>query len=632
MKERCTAVWLNNIRTQRLAERVLGRRMYTLGVDEKPIHFNEAGSQNVCTLEHRGVETVRLKTNHAASRERATVMTSTTDDPEMASSPAAMPIEFMIKAQSGKRTSLLSVPAGLEASVAWSTKGSYRQADMLRYMAKYLKLWTPERAAAKDYRVFQMDVARCHIGDNIIDFAWSRGYLTQYHYGGVTGALQVNDTDNHKEFEREFLGFEEAAVIQRQLVSPNDISRAPQEVLDDVLATWDLLDHALIGTGYKTNGLSVALDGSEDELISRDARVIWDACDMERLRREALAEVDAAMDKHVAAGKTLDMSLWRDLVQHPKDPGITPEGFEFEGELAPGERPWIEPHFAAAEEEKLEEEALNAELLRLDGPMFVSDADEDASRAIVAVDGDDPLAVREAAAFATQEKLLRRLRTWAGKNKLPASAREADRNRKRLARQKDHKPSAAAQTLLRRHLNQRGDAIREALRKQREAAREAKQLEAKRNADKLDKDAAKVLAKEKKKEMEEKLEALPKRFSAKVLGQGKADGGGKKEHQARCELVERTKLRSPPLPLELEAKWPDVKANYSRQMAIKYGSSVGRHFCLAVNGCIEELGKYYNRADIKKAKSSGNKRAFEAFFVLMRDGFPVHTAATHVDS
>ena len=65
---------------QQLAKRVLGRELPVEGIDEKPIHFNEAGSKNVSTLEHVGEGEVAYKHNPAASRERATVMTFTTDD------------------------------------------------------------------------------------------------------------------------------------------------------------------------------------------------------------------------------------------------------------------------------------------------------------------------------------------------------------------------------------------------------------------------------------------------------------------------------------------------------------------------------------------------------------------------
>ena len=60
--ERLRAMWLNLIRVRRLAERLFGNDLSKaiFGIDEKPIHFNEAGSKNMRTLEIEGATAVRL--------------------------------------------------------------------------------------------------------------------------------------------------------------------------------------------------------------------------------------------------------------------------------------------------------------------------------------------------------------------------------------------------------------------------------------------------------------------------------------------------------------------------------------------------------------------------------------------
>ena len=80
LKERCAAGWLNAFRVARLAERVLKRKLKFYGIDEKPVYFNESGSKNTNTLEIKGEDAVRLKTNHSASRERSSAMTMAVDD------------------------------------------------------------------------------------------------------------------------------------------------------------------------------------------------------------------------------------------------------------------------------------------------------------------------------------------------------------------------------------------------------------------------------------------------------------------------------------------------------------------------------------------------------------------------
>jgi hypothetical protein len=85
MTARLRAMWLNVIRVRRLAQLAVGNDLATkfYGCDEKPLHFNEGGSKNTRTLEIAGAPAVRLKRNHAASRERVSVMTLTTSDPTM---------------------------------------------------------------------------------------------------------------------------------------------------------------------------------------------------------------------------------------------------------------------------------------------------------------------------------------------------------------------------------------------------------------------------------------------------------------------------------------------------------------------------------------------------------------------
>lgn len=79
---RLRAMWLNTIRVRHLARIFLGHdmsdRIYS--IDEKPMHFNEGASKNKNTLEIQGAPAVKLKENHAASRQRLSVMTCATSN------------------------------------------------------------------------------------------------------------------------------------------------------------------------------------------------------------------------------------------------------------------------------------------------------------------------------------------------------------------------------------------------------------------------------------------------------------------------------------------------------------------------------------------------------------------------
>jgi hypothetical protein len=94
MTARLRAMWANTFRVRRLAQRLLGHDLdnHFYGIDEKPLHFNEGGSKCIRTLEIAGAPAVRLKQNHAATRERVSVMTMTTSNLAAIAVPGGLPV------------------------------------------------------------------------------------------------------------------------------------------------------------------------------------------------------------------------------------------------------------------------------------------------------------------------------------------------------------------------------------------------------------------------------------------------------------------------------------------------------------------------------------------------------------
>ena len=238
--ERLRAMWLNVIKIRRLLWHItgadVGNRIWS--IDEKPVHFNEGGSKLARTLEIAGAPSVALKENHAATRERVSIMTCVTSDPAVAGLARFPPLELLFRAKSDKRVRSLVLPENTNVSVQWAEKGSYREEHLLSYMNRWLEPWTPERLRAQDYRILMMDVARSHVGANVLDLAFARGYVPLFHYGCTTGVCQVNDTDCHGAFQRIYIDFEQAFFNNQQLYDPGNISRTAQQLLDDVVATW----------------------------------------------------------------------------------------------------------------------------------------------------------------------------------------------------------------------------------------------------------------------------------------------------------------------------------------------------------------------------------------------------------
>jgi hypothetical protein len=636
LKVRCAATWQNIQRVQQLAKRVLGKELPVEGIDEKPIHFNEAGSKNISTLSLPG-EDVTLKQDHANTRERATVMTFTTSDKAKAACPSKLPVEIMKKAGSARTLKDINLPTDMSVSVTWAPKGSYRHDDILRYIRLWCEDWTEARAAANDYRIMLLDVARSHIGSDIVDELWARGYLCMYHYGCVTGVIQVNDTDNHAQFEREYLAFEERSFLRRQLDDPSDIGRDFTEVVNDVISTWKVINHEQCAQGYKTTGLAVALPepgeliGPEDDCLGRAAKKVWDALAMPALRRDTLAQVNQALDDKEKSGELLTMALWRDLVQHPKNPpgpGVLPEGFEFEGELLPGEDPWIDAgdHVKLSQEEA-QEKAIDASL----DPDAVSvDFGEEmqaASLVLNAVDGEEPAVVEEAILAAREVAKCERLRAWAVSMRLPFAAREAQQKKISILKRKNPKAtkgSLKSRLLLHRGIRAKIEAECAVADKRRDAARERKALQVKNKAIILESKVALRLSAEKRKEIAAELAKLPRKFNSTDCGQELKDGGNNKHQTNRQNLLERLKLRAPLLPPAVELLWPHIRNNFARQAALFHKEYVGCFIIKEVNAVINDLGKYFTHPDpaVKKSSKAGCPRAFEQFVERMRVQWP----------
>ena len=154
----------------------------------------------------------------------------------MASCAEYMPIELLVRGKSKRRTAGLVIPANTLVSTAWGEKGSYRLANIQKFLDRYLEPWSELRAEEGDWLILMLDVAQSHCGPGVIASAHARGYAFLYHYGCTTGVAQVNDTDLHQEFSRLYIDLEQTAFNNQQLYDCGDISRHLQTVLDDACA------------------------------------------------------------------------------------------------------------------------------------------------------------------------------------------------------------------------------------------------------------------------------------------------------------------------------------------------------------------------------------------------------------
>ena len=615
---RCVAEWENVFRVRRLAEHFLdndlSRKM--MQADEKPVHMNESGSKAVKTLEFEGAPSVALRTNHSASRERVTIMTSAFSCWRMASASRKPPIAACIKARSPAIAAGIRLPKYTNFSLDWTQSASYNRVQFLAYLKCWLLAWTPERASAGDYRIIFLDVAACHMGPEIEAYCWECGYVLIYHYGGTTSVMQVPDTHIHQPFSKLYLELEQAKFTMRQESNPGNVNRTLQEVLDDVVTVWRTMDHQKGVDGHWETGVACKLDSTEDGWITGEAKEVWDRNAMLLKRKNAIDEVDLG----VSTGKYKSFAgSVHELIRPAKvGPGEYRYGEEFEGPLPGKGEHWV----STGDEAILKKE--RADLAAL-------------SSSIEASPVADVLIEKEATRIHKKIKDLVALRNQAVAVNVPGCQYIIGRRLSDLERTKqcfesdtgkkvnavmDRKVNAVMQAKLRvdlmAHYNTR-DAERKKYQKKKTATARAKLLRAatkKRmflfNADK-----------------KARVEAMMKcgsTFTLHELGNGPNYNQAKFE-RARLKCLEQVYLRAPKLPVLAQSVYVAHTQAFALLCKRDWKQLTGQRFLQKINLLIATLGVHYHgHAEVKAkqtlavkawlkehCKKTDDPRAFEDF-------------------
>ena len=117
----------------------------------------------------------------------------------------------------------------------------------------------------------------------------------------------------------------------------------------------------------------------------------------------------------------------------------------------------------------------------------------------------------------------------------------------------------------------------------------------------------------------EELAKLPREFTTANLGQGHAKGGTRNHRDMREICLERLRLRSPPLKLELRARWDEFKTKYAQWMGDNYKAAVGIRFLEKIRDVLVELDEYslteegLARVPEDPENVRGNEKAFDKF-------------------
>ena len=282
LAERLELWWLSLARVRKLATLILGYDLQMENWDQSPYHNNEVGSQDKAVLAVAGTE-VPIIEGHSDVRERWTANLTTFSDKERILRDGPPYAELMFKAAADGTVVLRLVEyvrsRGYSTwfSVTTAPKGSYREADILQFLERHLPLMTPDR----EWRIIMGDDFGPHKTDNVRRLCWKRGYVLIIHGGGATPVAQTPDTDLNEHVRRDYSAKESIELIN-QMRDGVPVPRLKHEQAIDLM--YDVLSdttlHLRAAEGFKYTGATVALDGSEDALIVREAGKFWNELDM----------------------------------------------------------------------------------------------------------------------------------------------------------------------------------------------------------------------------------------------------------------------------------------------------------------------------------------------------------------
>ena len=289
--QRCEIGWLNVARVRALCLAVHGYDPELENMDQSPYYKNQAGSSDARTIAVAGSLEVPLLENHSATRQRVTGAFTTWSNKERILDEGPPPAEIMIRADGERlldrlKEHIRSRGYGPWLSVAASPKASYTEPDVLCFLDRHIPPMSLR--SLRRWRIYLTDDFASHKTKNVERLLWGKGSVSMNHGGGVTPILQTNDTDQNQHVKREYVTLESALMLrlmQAGQVVPTPSDEQIIDMMADVLSRREI--HMLGADGYKKTGMGVALDGSEDHLVCREAGVLWKEYGMrEKINRE----------------------------------------------------------------------------------------------------------------------------------------------------------------------------------------------------------------------------------------------------------------------------------------------------------------------------------------------------------
>ena len=225
-----------------------------LSADQMPLHRNESSGQKSLNFTGRD-QSCFVKENHHLSRERCTVMTIASSSNQI----RKPSLGFVFKGK-GKRDKL-NPPD--KVTIQWTEKGSYRLENILKYVESLPPI--PVNFAPEKCCIFTLDDYSAHLAPEVEETFRKKGG------GGITGDIQVNNTSYHRQAKAAYCNHEMKLMLE---MLEKDPIRIPTPTRDQMMQmfqeSWnETCTNVNNKFVFKTNMITLALDGSEDHLASR---------------------------------------------------------------------------------------------------------------------------------------------------------------------------------------------------------------------------------------------------------------------------------------------------------------------------------------------------------------------------
>jgi len=293
-----------------------GVEMKWFSADQKPLHFNNAGTRP--TYAKRGTRRVTVAEDHNATRERYSLFT-TCQTWDGGGTPPKLAVLFKASRSAPILRGRIETPGFI--LLQFQEKGSYRSEDV----CDALRFFLPAAQSSEESIVVILDWYSGHLTPEVQACIRELGHIAIYHGGGCTGFEQINDTHLHATVQRIMQELETKMHNKRRKDVPEKVTKFDrQEIVDIVTAMWRSIDHRNVSeVGYSQTGPTLPPDAGE-EGVFKDMRAFWGAIDGDKLRREANDAVQALWD----AGR---LTCWADadqIIEHHMPHPACLEGLE----------------------------------------------------------------------------------------------------------------------------------------------------------------------------------------------------------------------------------------------------------------------------------------------------------------